>query len=74
VTAEACAEPEPSASAERAAQPPAGSTPRDMDFPLPREQVLANGLPLLTIEKHQLPLVHVRLVVRAGQAADLAPL
>jgi zinc protease len=72
VTAEACAESEPSASAERVAEPPAGSTPRDMDFPQPREQVLSNGLPVLTIEKHQLPLVHVRLVVRAGQAADLS--
>jgi len=50
--------------------PPAPAEARDMDFPDVNEEVLDNGLQVLTIERHQLPLAYARLVIRSGSAAD----
>lgn len=54
----------------RQEQPPAPAAARDLDFPDVHESALPNGLEVLTIERHQLPLVYLRLVVRSGSAAD----
>lgn len=54
----------------RQAQPEAtGPTPA-VQAPVPTRHELDNGLTLLTVEKRDLPLVHVRAVVRSGAAAD----
>lgn len=50
--------------------PPAPGEPRDMDFPEVHEATLDNGLEVLTVEQHPLPLVYLRLVIRSGSAAD----
>jgi predicted Zn-dependent peptidase len=67
---EPCAEPPARASEERPADPPRPSLARDFDFPDAAERTLANGLEVVTIERRQLPLVYLRLVVRAGSASD----
>lgn len=51
-------------------EPPAPATAGDFEFPNVAESSLDNGLEVLTVERHQLPLVYVRLVVRAGSSAD----
>lgn len=56
--------------ATRSSQPPQPGPARDMDFPQIRAATLDNGLEVLTIERRQLPLVVLRLVVRSGSAAD----
>lgn len=50
--------------------PPAGSTPRDFRFPAVRQTTLDNGLEVLTIERPQLPLAYVAVVIRSGSASD----
>lgn len=65
-----CPEPAASGEVERSEQPPEPSEPRDLDFPPLNDSSLDNGLQLLTIEREQLPLVYVRLVIRSGSAAD----
>ncbi len=53
----------------RSEQPKPGK-PKDFVGPIPSRTVLANGLTVLVIEKHELPLVAVQLVVRSGTSAD----
>ena len=51
-------------------QAPAPLPPRPIIIPTPRETVLANGLTLVVVEDHRLPLVNYRLAFRVGTAFD----
>lgn len=59
----------PASAAERIAPPPAG---RELIavIPKPSVQRLANGLSVVTVERHDLPLVTAAVVVRGGASAD----
>jgi zinc protease len=50
--------------------PPPPAAPRDPKLPQPVEKVLDNGLRVIVIPKHDIPLVAARLMVKAGGAAD----
>lgn len=50
--------------------PPAVPPPSPMVLPSPSVRVLPNGLKVVVIGRHSLPLVTVRLVVKAGAEAD----
>lgn len=50
--------------------PPPPAAPRDPKLPQPIEKVLANGLRVIVVPKHDIPLVAARLMVKAGGAAD----
>lgn len=50
--------------------PPPPATPRAVRVPAPAEQVLANGLRVIVVPKHNVPLVTVRLIVKTGGASD----
>jgi zinc protease len=50
--------------------PPPPAAPRDPKLPQPVEKVLANGLRVIVVPKHDIPLVAVRLMVKAGGASD----
>lgn len=50
--------------------PPPPAAPRDPKLPQPVEKVLGNGLRVIVIPKHDIPLVAARLLVKAGGAAD----
>lgn len=50
--------------------PPAPAAPREAKIPQPAERTLANGLRVIVVPKHDIPLVAARLLVRAGSAAD----
>jgi zinc protease len=52
--------------------PPLPSAPRDPKLPQPVEKTLDNGLRVIVVPKHDIPLVAVRLLVRTGGAADPA--
>jgi zinc protease len=54
---------------DRSVPPPLGPTP---SFTIPRIEhlTLSNGLPVLLMEKHQVPLVQVNLLVEAGSVMD----
>ncbi len=66
-------EPAPEPVAER--EPPPESGPaRDVAFPPIVRATLANGLELNTVRSEQLPVVHLRLVVRSGGETDPASL
>jgi zinc protease len=52
--------------------PPAPAAPRDPKLPQPVEKTLANGLRVIVVPKHDIPLVAARLMVKAGAAADPA--
>lgn len=52
--------------------PPAPLAARALAFPAFKEQALANGLKLIVVERHDLPLATMSLMVRAGTAADPA--
>lgn len=52
--------------------PPASGPARDVHLPTIRRRRLANGLELNAVEYHTLPVLHVRLTVRAGSAHDPA--
>lgn len=54
------------------ADPPAAGPARDVHLPAIRRRRLPNGLELNAVEYHTLPVVHVRLAVRAGSAHDPA--
>lgn len=54
--------------------PPLVPPPRPFVLPEPIVRVLSNGLKLVVIERHSLPLVTLRLVVKAGAEADPAGL
>ncbi|HYR29454.1 MAG TPA: pitrilysin family protein, partial [Thermoanaerobaculia bacterium] len=52
--------------------PPAPSAPRDPKLPQPVEKTLDNGLRVIVVPKHDIPLVAARLMFKAGAAADPA--
>ncbi len=54
--------------------PPASGPARDVHLPTIRRRRLANGLELNAVEYHTLPVVHIRLAIRAGSAHDPANL
>ena len=49
---------------------PAPLPPHPITIPAPRETVLANGLTIVVVEDHRLPLVNYRLAFRVGTAFD----
>src|SRR5690349_19165511 len=51
-------------------QPPAPLPPHPITIPEPRETALANGLSVVVVEDHRLPLVSYRLAFRVGTAFD----
>src|SRR5690349_4227032 len=51
-------------------QPPAPLPPHPITIPEPRETALANGLSVVVVEDHRLPLVNYRLAFRVGTAFD----
>jgi zinc protease len=52
-------------------EPPPPATPSpDWTFPKIHHDKLDNGLPLRVVERHELPIVEIRLVVLSGQASD----
>jgi zinc protease len=51
-------------------QAPAPLQPRPISIPTPRETVLSNGLTLVVVEDHRLPLISYRLAFRVGGAFD----
>ena len=51
-------------------QAPAPLPPRPIVIPAPRETVLSNGLRIVVVEDHRLPLVNYRLAFRVGTAFD----
>lgn len=52
--------------------PPPPAAPREVKLPQPVEKTLANGLRVIVVPKHDIPLVAVRLMVKTGAAADPA--
>ena len=52
--------------------PPAPAAPRDPKLPQPVEKTLANGLRVIVVPKHDIPLVAARLMVKRGAAGDPA--
>ncbi len=53
--------------------PPISGTPKEFSFPKPARKTLANGLEVATIELHALPIVQLRVLVRAGAGYGSAP-
>jgi predicted Zn-dependent peptidase len=51
-------------------KPPAPGPPAKLDLPAIQKFALSNGIPVLFIERHKVPLVQVAVVVRAGAAVD----
>jgi zinc protease len=49
---------------------PATATYPNLDFPALQRAKLANGIPVVLIERHDVPLVHAKLLFDAGYAAD----
>jgi zinc protease len=58
------------ASGDDDAEPPPSSPSPDAPFPTITRHELPNGLGLRIVERHSLPVVEVRLVVRSGHASD----
>lgn len=52
--------------------PPPPAAPREAKLPKPVEKTLANGLRVIVVPKHDIPLVAARLLFKTGGAADLA--
>lgn len=63
----ACEKPEPPLDRTK---PPELGTASDLKLPAMVEKTLANGLKLVIVEQHEMPLVDVALVVRTGVEAD----
>lgn len=55
---------------DRAAEPPPPGLPPDWNFPKIQDTPLDNGLVVRLIERHQLPVVQLDLVVKSGAATD----
>lgn len=54
--------------------PPAPAPPRPANLPKPAEMTLGNGMRVIVVPKHDVPLVSARLMVRTGSEADPANL
>jgi zinc protease len=52
--------------------PPAPSAPHQPQIPTPVEKTLANGLRVIVVETHNVPLVSARLTIKTGAEADPA--
>ncbi|HJW95104.1 MAG TPA: pitrilysin family protein [Thermoanaerobaculia bacterium] len=52
--------------------PPAPSAPHQPQIPTPVEKTLANGLRVIVVETHNVPLVSARLAIKTGAEADPA--
>ena len=52
--------------------PPPPAAPREAKLPQPQEKTLANGLRVIVVPKHDIPLVAARLMIKAGGASDPA--
>lgn len=50
--------------------PPPPAAPREAKLPQPVEKTLANGLRVIVVPKHDLPLVAASLMIKTGGAAD----
>ena len=50
--------------------PPVPEAPRPLRLPAVQRFTLGNGLPVLLMERHQVPMAEVRLVLRSGAASD----
>lgn len=50
--------------------PPPPAAPREAKIPKPVEKTLGNGLRVIVVPKHDMPLVAARLMVKAGGEAD----
>jgi len=50
--------------------PPAPGTPKSVTVPAVQEKKLANGLTVAVIERKNVPLVTIQLLVRGGASAD----
>ena len=50
--------------------PPEAPPPKPVTLPTPAVKVLSNGLKVIVIERHSLPVITLRLVVKAGAEAD----
>jgi len=59
-----------SANADENAEPPPPGPSPDAPFPTIARHELPNGLGVRVVERHSLPLVELRLVVRSGHASD----
>ncbi len=53
---------------------PSPLAPRAFNLPIPQEKVLSNGLKLVVVEDHRLPIVSFRLAFKNGTAHDPADL
>jgi len=53
-------------------QPPTLSAPTPLKLPTMVERTLPNGLRLVIVEQHELPVVDAQLVIRTGSEADPA--
>src|SRR5687767_13907681 len=56
------------AAAQQVTPPPAA--PRSANLPKPAEKTLANGMRVIVVPKHDVPLVSARLMIRTGSEAD----
>jgi zinc protease len=54
--------------------PPPPAAPREVQIPKPAEKTLTNGLRVIVIEKHGVPLVAARVLIKNGGEADPASL
>jgi zinc protease len=54
--------------------PPAALPPKPLVLPAPALRVLPNGLKVVAVERHMLPLLTLRLVVKSGAESDPATL
>lgn len=52
--------------------PPPPAAPREVRLPKPVEKTLDNGLRVIVVPKHDIPLVAARLLVKSGAASDPA--
>ena len=50
--------------------PPPPAPPRSANLPEPAEKTLANGMRVIVVSKHDIPLVSARLMIRTGSEAD----
>ncbi len=54
--------------------PPPPAPPRQANLPQPVEKTLANGLRVIVVPKHDVPLASARIVIKTGSEADPAEL